>query len=64
LPVPRAPSGKSSTPTRRASLPIPTRGRNTTNFYNDVGNVDSPEVSVDAPQIDRIAEFAMASYED
>ncbi|WJX84277.1 non-specific serine/threonine protein kinase [Trifolium repens] len=64
LPVPRAPSAKSTMPTRRASLPIPTRGKNTRNFYNDVGYVDSPDVSVDAPQIDRIAEFAMASYED
>ncbi|GAU28990.1 hypothetical protein TSUD_391910 [Trifolium subterraneum] len=37
---------------------------NTTNFYTDAGYVDSPDVFVDAPQIDRIAEFAMASYED
>lgn len=64
LPVPRAPSGKSAMPTRRASLPLHTRGRNTTSFYTNVDYADSPNVSVDAPQIDKMAEFSTASYED
>ncbi|KAK7285303.1 hypothetical protein RJT34_20070 [Clitoria ternatea] len=66
LPVSQTPSGKFSRPSRRASLPLP-RVKPTTNLYtNDglLGSVDSLNVSVNAPRIDKIAEFPMASCED
>ncbi|XP_027349155.1 serine/threonine-protein kinase Nek3 isoform X5 [Abrus precatorius] len=67
LPVSHAQSGKFSTPTRRASLPLPPRATTTENLYTNVGllgSVNSPDVSVNAPQIDKIVEFPMASCED
>ena len=53
---------------RRASLPLATRGTALENPYrNNIGllrSVDSPDVSVNAPRIDKIAEFPLASSED
>lgn len=53
---------------RRASLPLSTRGAALqTPYRNNVGllrSVDSPDVSVNAPLIDKIAEFPLASSED
>ncbi|GAV84991.1 Pkinase domain-containing protein [Cephalotus follicularis] len=68
LPLSHTPASKSSHPTRRASLPLPTRAATVgTPYRANVGllhRMDSPDVSVNAPRIDKIAEFPLASSED
>lgn len=62
------PTKKSVPTTRRASLPLQTRARTQDSPCNpNIGilhHIKSPDVSVNAPRIDRIAEFPLASYED
>ncbi|KOM25119.1 hypothetical protein LR48_Vigan50s003900 [Vigna angularis] len=58
LPASKGPSGRFSSPTR---------ARATTNLYTNfcvLGSVDSPNVSVNAPRIDKMAEYPMAYSED
>lgn len=59
---------KSVTRTRRASLPLTTRGASHQSPCRpNIGilhHLKSPDVSVNSPRIDRIAEFPLASYED
>ncbi|KAF4370177.1 hypothetical protein CsatB_005739 [Cannabis sativa] len=68
LPMSHIPAKSASQVTRRASLPLATRGTALESPYrNNIGllhSVDSPDVSVNAPRIDRIAEFPLASSED
>ncbi|XP_047152183.1 serine/threonine-protein kinase Nek4-like isoform X3 [Vigna umbellata] len=58
LPASKGPSGRFSSPTR---------ARATTNLYTNfcvLGSVDSPNVSVNAPRIDKMAEYPLAYSED
>lgn len=70
LPGSRTPVSKSFQPTRRASLPLATPARpiirNSPSKPNNspFQRMSSPDVSVNAPRIDRIAEFPLASYEE
>ncbi|GKV27347.1 hypothetical protein SLEP1_g36530 [Rubroshorea leprosula] len=60
---------KNSLPTsRRASLPLPTkagvREPVTRSNAGILHGIQSPDISVNAPRIDKIAEFPLASYEE
>ncbi|KAK8589418.1 hypothetical protein V6N12_023815 [Hibiscus sabdariffa] len=68
LHVSRTPVKKPLPSTRRASLPLPTRTRvRESPCRSSAGilhHVHSPDVSVNAPRIDKMVEFPLASYED
>ncbi|KAJ7973465.1 Kinase family protein [Quillaja saponaria] len=60
-------SRKSVPTTRRASLPLLTKGaiqQSPCRPNTGILNVKSPDISVNSPRIDRIAEFPLASYEE
>ncbi|ONM33018.1 Serine/threonine-protein kinase Nek1 [Zea mays] len=60
----RTPLNKSAVTARRASLPLPTYRAPNSRAASVLDQLDSPDVSVNAPRIDRIAEFPLASSED
>ncbi|MQM09033.1 hypothetical protein Taro_041900 [Colocasia esculenta] len=60
----RTPAERPGRSARRASLPLPTFETPRKPNLSFLGNVRSPDVSVNAPRIDRIAEFPLASSED
>ncbi|KAF2287820.1 hypothetical protein GH714_002828 [Hevea brasiliensis] len=60
LPIVRTPTKKSVPTNRRTSFPLPTKPTN----IGILHNIKSPDVSVNAPRIDKIAEFPLASYEE
>ncbi|CAL5356876.1 unnamed protein product [Camellia sinensis] len=68
VPVTHTPASKPFQPTRRASLPLSTRATTFESPYNPNGgllsSVRSPDVSVNAPRIDRVIEFPIASSEE
>ncbi|OIW07148.1 hypothetical protein TanjilG_10121 [Lupinus angustifolius] len=66
LPVSRN-TTKSSHTNRRASFPLPMGGTQQPSRRSSVGllsHVSSPDISVNSPRIDKIAEFPLGSYED
>lgn len=52
--------------TRRASFPLPKRGAipKSSRSSGILDHTKSPDISVNSPRIDRMAEFPLASYED
>ncbi|KAL2238837.1 UNVERIFIED_CONTAM: Serine/threonine-protein kinase Nek2 [Sesamum indicum] len=68
LPVSHTPARKPAQSTRRASLPLSTRAVPTSSPYKRnvglLGSVESPDVSVNAPRIDKMVEFPLASSDD
>ncbi|XP_065861113.1 serine/threonine-protein kinase Nek2-like [Euphorbia lathyris] len=67
LPVSCTPASKSCHPARRASLPFSRRAGNSPTPYKanaGLPSMESPDVSVNAPRIDKIAEFPLVSSED
>lgn len=68
FPASQAPTRKPAHSNRRVSLPLPTKtASHGSPWKPDVGVLDcvkSPDVSVNAPRIDRMAEFPLASYEE
>ncbi|KAG6645238.1 serine/threonine-protein kinase Nek2-like isoform X1 [Carya illinoinensis] len=67
LPMSQTPLRRSQA-TRRASLPLPTRAAASGTPYRAnvglLGSMESTDISVNAPQIDKIAKFHLASSED
>ncbi|XVF21720.1 hypothetical protein REPUB_Repub12eG0114500 [Reevesia pubescens] len=65
VPVSHTPASKSAYSSRRVSLPLPIRTAALVTPYRAnarlLCSVDSPDVSVNAPRIDKIAEFPLAS---
>lgn len=68
LPVSHTPARKPSQTARRASLPLSTRAAPTGSPYKPsiglLGSVESPDVSVNAPRIDKMVDFPLASTDD
>ncbi|WOK91768.1 serine/threonine-protein kinase Nek2-like [Canna indica] len=60
----QTPADRISRSTRRASLPFPIFGNHYECNFSTLHRVESPDVSVNSPRIDRIAEFPLASSED
>lgn len=63
----QTPSSRPLQATRRASLPLSTRTTSKTPHKASIGllrDVQSPDVSVNAPRIDKMTEFPLASSED
>ncbi|RWW25556.1 hypothetical protein GW17_00010091 [Ensete ventricosum] len=60
----RIPAERTGQTTRRASLPLPTFEARPKYNLDILHRVESPDVSVNSPRIDRIAEFPLASSED
>lgn len=64
LPISHTQGGKHSRPPRRASLPLTTTRASESHYQPITCIMKSPDVSVNAPRIDKIAEFPLASSED
>ncbi|XP_048336722.2 serine/threonine-protein kinase Nek2 isoform X1 [Ziziphus jujuba] len=64
LPISYIPSRKSSQIERRASLPLSVRAAAPDTPLGLLRSMESPHISVNAPRIDKIAEFPLASSED
>ncbi|WOL05047.1 serine/threonine-protein kinase Nek2 [Canna indica] len=60
----QTPVDRSDHNARRASLPLPTFENRPKSSLSILQRAESPDVSVNSPRIDRIAEFPLASYEE
>ncbi|KAL1547202.1 non-specific serine/threonine protein kinase [Salvia divinorum] len=61
LPVSHTPARKPTQAARRASLPLSTRAKPS---VGPLGSVDSSDVSVNAPRIDKMVDFPLASADE
>ncbi|WVZ59885.1 hypothetical protein U9M48_009974 [Paspalum notatum var. saurae] len=60
----RTPVDRTTRLARRASLPFPVFETPKRSSISILEQLESPDISVNSPRIDRIAEFPLASYED